>query len=83
MIKLKKVTLDLYYVVDAEDEQMIHYAKDCLYEDIMSAVKHDELFDLIRVVDAPPNAKECDIPEFLLEEEDEDWLAAKWQRGLA
>ena len=67
MAKLKKVTLDLYYVVDAEDEQMIHYAKDCLYEDIMSAVKHDELFGLIRVVDAP-GAKECDIPEFLLEE---------------
>lgn len=80
--KLKKVTLDIYYVVRADDEEMIRHAKDCLYEDIMSAVKHDELFGLIRVVDAP-EAAETDIPEFLLEEEDEDWLAAKWQRGLA
>jgi hypothetical protein len=54
--------------VRAGDDEMIQHAKDCLYEDIMSAVKHDELFDLIRVVDAPPNTKECDIPEFLLEE---------------
>jgi hypothetical protein len=68
MNKLKKVTLDLYYVVRAGDDEMIQHAKDCLYEDIMSAVKHDELFGLIRVVDAPPNTKECDIPEFLLEE---------------
>ena len=83
MAKLKKVTLDIYYMVYADDENMIRHAKDSLYDDIMSAVKHDELFGLIRVVDAPPNAKECDIPEFLLEEEDEDWLAAKWQRGLA
>jgi hypothetical protein len=68
MAKLKKVTLDIYYMVYADDENMIRHAKDCLYDDIMSAVKHDELFGLIRVVDAPPGAKECDIPEFLLEE---------------
>ena len=67
MAKLKKVTLDLYYVVDAEDQQMIHYAKDCLYEDIMSLYKSDTLYDSIRVVDAP-GASEEDIPEFFLEE---------------
>lgn len=70
--KLKKVTLDLYYVVRAGDDDMIQHAKDCLYEDIMSAYKNDSLYDCIRVVDAP-EAAETDIPEFLLEQE-EDWI---------
>jgi hypothetical protein len=51
----------------------------------MSAYKSDTLYDCIRVVDAP-EAAESDIPEFLLESEedyDEDFEAAKWQRGLA
>ena len=85
MVKLKKVTLDLYYVVRAGDDEMIQHAKDSLYEDIMSAYKSDTLYDYIRVVDAP-EAAESDIPEFLLETEedyDEDFEAAKWQRGLA
>lgn len=72
----KRVTLDLYYVVRAGDDDMIQHAKDCLYEDIMSAYKSDTLFDCIRVVDSP-DAKEKDIPEFLLETEHEDWLSAK------
>lgn len=65
--KLKKVTLDLYYVVRAGDDDMIQHAKDCLYEDIMSAYTLDTLYDSIRVVDAP-EAKEEDVPSFLLEE---------------
>ena len=68
MAKLKKVTLDLYYMVYDDDASMHEHAKNCLYEDIMNLVKYNELYDWIRVVDAPPNAKECDIPEFLLEE---------------
>jgi hypothetical protein len=67
-MKYKRVTLDLYYVVRAGDDDMIQHAKDCLYEDIMSAYKTDALYDCIRVVDAP-EATESDIPEFLLEEE--------------
>ena len=67
MNKYKRVTLDLYYVVRAGDDHMIQHAKDCLYEDIMSAYKNDDLYDCIRVVDAP-GAGEEDIPEFLQEE---------------
>ena len=67
MAKYKKVTLDLYYMVDGDDENMIRHAKDCLYEDIMSLYKSDTLYDSIRVVDAP-GASEEDIPEFFLEE---------------
>ncbi len=82
MAKYQKVTLDLYYMVRDDDESMKEHAKQCLYEDIMNLVKYNELYEAITLVDAP-GAKEEDIPEFLLEGEDEDWLAAKWQRGLA
>ena len=68
-MKYKRLTLDLGYVVRAGDDQMIQHAKEAFYEDIMNAVKYDELFDWIDVVDAP-EATEADIPEFLLEEED-------------
>ena len=70
--KFKRVTLDLYYVVRAGDDDMIQHAKDSLYEDIMSAYKSGNLYDYIRVIDAP-DAKEEDIPEFLLDNT-EDWL---------
>jgi len=63
--KFKRVVLNLEYVVRAGDDDMIQHAKDCLYEDIMSAYKNDELYSYINVVDAP-DAKEEDIPEFLL-----------------
>ena len=67
-MKYKRLTLDLGYVVRAGDDQMIQHAKEAFYEDIMNAVKYDELFDWIDVVEAP-EATEADIPEFLLEEE--------------
>ena len=67
MAKYQKVTLDLYYMVRDDNESMKVRAKQCLYEDIMSLVKYDELYDAITFVDAP-DAKEEDIPEFLLEE---------------
>jgi len=69
-MKYKRLTLDLGYVVRAGDDQMIQHAKEAFYEDIMNAVKYDELFDWIDVVDAP-GATEADIPEFLLETEEE------------
>ena len=80
MAKYQKVTLDLYYMVRDDDESMQEHAKQCLYEDIMNLVKYDELYDAITLVDAP-EAKEEDIPEFLLEEQ--DWLESiptrEWQ----
>jgi hypothetical protein len=51
----------------------------------MCLVKHDELYDTITVIDAP-DAKEEDIPEFLLEQEDEDPEEPRWpkpQKSLA
>lgn len=65
--KYKRVILDLGYVIRAGDDQMEQHAKESIYEDIMNLVKYDEVFDAITIIDAP-DAKEEDIPEFLLEE---------------
>lgn len=73
MKKYKRLIIDLGYVVRSGDDEMIQHAKTAFYEDIMNAVKYDELFDMIDIVDAP-DAKEEDIPEFLLEKQ-EDWLS--------
>jgi hypothetical protein len=73
MKKYQRLIIDLGYVVSADDDEMIQHAKTAFYEDIMSMVKHDELFDAIKTVDAP-EATEADIPEFLLENQ-EDWLS--------
>jgi hypothetical protein len=72
MKKYKRLIIDLGYVVNADDDEMIHRAKTAFYEDIMCAYKFDEAYDHISMVDAP-EATEADIPEFLLEEQ-EDWL---------
>ena len=65
--KYKRVILDLGYVVRDGDEEMERHAMTALYDDIMNLIKYDEVFDAITIIDAP-DAKEEDIPEFLLEE---------------
>ena len=65
MSKLKKVVFDLGYVVDGTDQDMIDHAKQCIYEDIMSALKYNEVANYIELVDAP-EASQHDIPDFLL-----------------
>jgi hypothetical protein len=85
MKKYKRLIIDLGYVVPAGDDEMIQRAKECFYEDIMNMYKYDEIFDAIDIVDAP-GAKEADIPEFLLEREDEDLEEPRWpnpQKSLA
>ena len=65
--KYKRVILDLGYVVRDGDEEMERHAMIALYDDIMNLIKYDEVFYAITIIDAP-DAKEEDIPEFLLEE---------------
>lgn len=72
MNKYQRLIIDLGYVVRAGDDEMIQRAKTAFYEDIMCAYKFDEAWDHITMVEAP-DATEADIPEFLLEEQ-EDWL---------
>jgi hypothetical protein len=67
-MKYKRLIIDLGYVVRAGDDQMEQRAREFFYEDLMSMVKYDQIFDTIHIVDAPYDTEE-DIPEFLLEQE--------------
>jgi len=69
-MRLGKVILDLNYVVDLDNSFMVEEAIDCIYEDIMNAVKYNELGEWITTIE-DPNATEADIPEFLLDNEEE------------
>jgi hypothetical protein len=64
--RLGKVHIDLGYYVDLNDESMVQHAKDCLYEDLCSLVKYNELYDALDIVEAP-EASIQNIPEFLTE----------------
>jgi hypothetical protein len=84
-MKYQRLIIDLGYVVRAGDDEMIQHAKTAFYEDIMCAHKYDEAWDCISLEDAP-DATEADIPEFLLEKEDEDSEEPRWpnpQKSLA
>lgn len=67
-MKLGKVKIELEYVVDLDNEDMVNDAKNYMYEDIMNIVKYEELFDIIEVTDEDKTLKEEDIPEFLIED---------------
>jgi hypothetical protein len=65
--RLGRIQLNLSYVVDLNDDEMVQTAKECLFEDINSMVKHNELWETITIKD-DPKAKESDISSFLLKE---------------
>ena len=64
--RLGRVIIRTSYVVDLDNDSMIEEARDCLYEDVMNAVKFDELQNYIEVVE-DKKAKVSDIPDFLKE----------------
>ena len=64
---LGRVVISAGYVVDLDDEEMVDHAKESLFEDIMNAVKYNELGGYIEVDKKPdPDLTEQDIPSFLL-----------------
>jgi len=67
---LGRVHITAEYVVDMNDERMVSQAKDALYDDVMNAVKYNELPQMIEV-DKEDGLSVNDIPEFLLEDKDE------------
>lgn len=72
-MRLGRVAINTGYIVDLDNEEMVQHAKDSLYEDIYNAiVKSNEIFNYI-VIEQNMDAKEEDIPSFLLDEDDEDW----------
>jgi hypothetical protein len=67
---LAKITIDLGYVVDINDPDMIEHARNAFYEDVMNMVKYGELGDAIEVGEPDPSLSEEDIPSFLFDEKD-------------
>lgn len=55
------------YVVNLDNEEMVQHAKDCMYEDVMSMVKYNDLASAIDTVE-DSNVKEDQIPDFLTED---------------
>jgi len=63
-MRLGKVYISAHYVVDLDDESMVDDAKISFYEDLMNAIKHDEIQHWIDVKEDSSLSAE-NIPEFL------------------
>lgn len=70
-MRLGKVKIEMEYVVDLDNDMMIYEAKNALYEDLMSAYKYDEIYNRIEVTEQDKTLKKSDIPEFLLEDNED------------
>lgn len=64
-MRLGKVKIELEYVVDLDNDDMVNDAKNALYEDLMAAYKYDGLYNLIEVTGEDKFLNEENIPEFL------------------
>jgi hypothetical protein len=70
-MRLGKVYISSEYVVNLDDESMVNEAKECMLEDLMNAVKFDELPNWIQVVE-DNSLSETDIPDFLKDDGTEE-----------
>jgi hypothetical protein len=66
-MRLGKIKMTFEYTVDLDNERMVDYAKDAILEDIGSFYLESDNIDALEVVE-DKDAKEGDIPSFLLEE---------------
>ena len=69
-MKLGRICVDLNYIVDMDNEEMVRHATEALYEDLMQGIKYGDLANWIRVSE-DKDAKEDMIPEFLLDKEND------------
>lgn len=69
--KIGRVHFCLEYFVDLNDNDMVEHAKDSLWDDIHSLVKHEEIYQCIGVEESPEHTYE-DIADFLKEESIDD-----------
>ncbi len=65
--KIGRVYFCLEYFVDLNDSYMVEHAKQCLYEDVMSMVKYDEVYGNIKVKESEEHSYD-DIPDFFCDE---------------
>ena len=68
-MRLGRIAADFSCVVDLDNPDMVAHAKDAIHEDVMSAVKHNEVLAWIKEVPTRVEDMEEDIPEFLLDSE--------------
>ena len=73
-MELGRIGIVSYYVVDLDNPSMVIDARSCIAEDIMNAVKYNELDSYIKEIkdtNMEPISEE-DIPEFLKEADIEE-----------
>ncbi len=69
-MKLGRICVDLNYIVDMDNDEMVRHATEALYEDLMQGIKYGDLANWI-CISEDKDAKEDMIPEFLLEEQND------------
>jgi hypothetical protein len=69
-MKLGRICVDLNYIVDMDNDEMVRHATEALYEDLMQGIKYGDLANWIHISE-DKDAKEDMIPEFLLEEQND------------
>jgi hypothetical protein len=79
-MRLGKVYIPTHYVVDLDNESMANEAKECMYEDLMNAVKYNELANWIEITE-DSSLSEKDIPEFLKDSEGIEYEAVDMIAG--
>ena len=66
MTQYVKVCVSLSYIVPADNQEAIEYAKVSLLEDLLNIYKYNEVYDLIDVEDAP-DADASDVSDLINE----------------
>lgn len=67
-MRLGKVKFRCEYVVDLDDLDMVSHAEEAIVEDVLNAVKFNEVNNWI-CLEKDKTAKQEDIPDFLKEQE--------------
>lgn len=64
-MRLGRIGVSYHYVVDLDNKEQVSDAKISYMEDLYSAVKYDEVANLVDIMDALPEDSADDIPGFL------------------
>jgi len=67
-MRLGRVEFNIGYVIDLDNENMVDHAKEAIQEDIESAIRNGVSINIVTDYDG---ITEGDIPEFLLDEDEE------------
>lgn len=69
-MRLGKITFEISYVVDLDNQDMVEDAKQCVNENVHGSVKHNSVYPSIKILTEDNTLRENDIPRFLLPEEE-------------